>query len=32
AKIRTWVDYLALELPRAFADYRRILQDPAHWA
>jgi len=32
AKIKTWVDFLALELPRAFADYRRILQDPAHWA
>ena len=22
----------ALELPRAFAGYHRILQDPSHWA
>ncbi len=32
AKIKTWVDFLALELPRAFTNYHRILQDPAHWA
>ncbi|MBA1226339.1 LysR family transcriptional regulator [Stutzerimonas stutzeri] len=32
AKIRTWLDFLAQALPRAFDDYHRVLRDETHWA
>ncbi|TRX74608.1 LysR family transcriptional regulator [Pseudomonas mangiferae] len=32
AKIKTWVDFLRDELPRAFAEDERVLENPAHWA
>ncbi|WP_313026476.1 LysR family transcriptional regulator [Pseudomonas lopnurensis] len=32
AKIRTWVEFLKQELPRAFHNYHEILQNPEHWA
>ncbi|EXF46701.1 transcriptional regulator [Pseudomonas sp. BAY1663] len=32
AKIKTWVEFLQRELPRAFRNYHEVLQNPEHWA
>ncbi len=32
AKIKTWLDFLKLELPKAFDSYHQIIQNPNYWA
>lgn len=32
AKIKTWVEFLRVELPKLFAEDKRILENPDHWA
>lgn len=31
AKVRTWVEFLKVELPALFAEHDRVMQDPRHW-
>ncbi|POA18579.1 LysR family transcriptional regulator [Pseudomonas sp. FW300-N1A1] len=32
AKVRTWVDFLKVELPKVFAEHDAVINDPRHWA
>ncbi|WP_437882841.1 LysR family transcriptional regulator [Pseudomonas sp. LRF_L74] len=32
AKVRTWVDFLKVELPLMFAEHEAVVDDPRHWA
>lgn len=32
AKVRTWVDFLKVELPRLFAEHEAVMDDSQHWA
>jgi len=32
AKVRTWIEFLKVELPTLFAEHEQVLQDPRHWA
>ncbi|OHC46579.1 MAG: LysR family transcriptional regulator [Pseudomonadales bacterium RIFCSPLOWO2_02_FULL_63_210] len=32
AKVRTWVEFLKEEIPKAFSGYQTILETPSYWA
>jgi len=32
AKVRTWIEFLKVELPKLFAEHEQILQDSRYWA
>ena len=32
AKVRTWVDFLKIELPKLFAEHEAVMEDSRHWA